>query len=223
MVEYLLSVGADPNGGWGAGLKAAAQTGNVRIVTLFLDQGADVNAYDGRTIAIGVAAKHGHLHIVKLLVDRKADLNMGRVHETETALFHAVDRQDVEMVQYLLDAGADATVRNTETLIEAIKGGHLSMVPTLLDAPINVEVRKGKAVYLAAAAGYTDVVRQLVEVAPGADDEEGFEQFMKGVDRGVTVAARKGYDEIVDLLLEASGDRYELLFIKGAEKLKSRK
>ena len=79
------------------------------IMSLLLAKGADVNflGRDGETALMEVNSAEK----VRLLVARGAQVNT-RDKEARTALMFAVDRGDVEVVEALLQAGADASVVN---------------------------------------------------------------------------------------------------------------
>jgi len=79
------------------------------IMSLLLAKGADANflGRDGETALMGANSAEK----VRLLVARGAQVNT-RDKEARTALMFAVDRGDVEVVEALLQAGADASVIN---------------------------------------------------------------------------------------------------------------
>lgn len=61
---------------YGNALQVASYRGNLDIVQLLLDNGADVNAQGGDYgNALEAASKQGHLNIVRLLLDNEADVN----------------------------------------------------------------------------------------------------------------------------------------------------
>ena len=116
--------------GWLTSLTLAAREGDVDLVRILLDAGADVNtvAGDGKT-ALAVAVFNGNYDVASLLVDRKADVNKADAQRF-TPLFWAVDRRNMEtapnfpwmvtadpmpLIRQLLDAGANpnAIVNNT--------------------------------------------------------------------------------------------------------------
>jgi ankyrin repeat protein len=116
--------------GWLTPLILAAREGDVDLVRLLVDAGADVNAVagDGKT-ALALAIFNGNYEAASLLVDRKADVNKADAQRF-TPLFWAVDRRNMEtapnfpwmvtadplpLIRKLLDAGANpnALVNNT--------------------------------------------------------------------------------------------------------------
>jgi ankyrin repeat protein len=116
--------------GWLTPLMLAAREGDVELVDLLLEAGADVNAEsgDGKT-ALALAIFNGNYDAASLLVDSKADVNKADAQRF-TPLFWAVDRRNMEtapnfpwmvtadpmpLIRKLLDAGANpnALVNNT--------------------------------------------------------------------------------------------------------------
>jgi uncharacterized protein len=116
--------------GWLTPLLLAAREGDVGLVRVLVDAGADVNAVagDGKT-PLAVSIFNGNYDVASELVDRKADVNKADAQRF-TPLFWAVDRRNMEtapnfpwmvtadplpLVRKLLDAGANpnAIVNNT--------------------------------------------------------------------------------------------------------------
>ena len=75
---YLLNQGADFRDGINRNsyLHWAAQTGNIKVISLLISHNADINAKDKyyRT-PLHYAAENGHLSVVEYLVNQKADIN----------------------------------------------------------------------------------------------------------------------------------------------------
>ena len=110
VAETLLRFGADPNQGIVRGrtpLMAAAARGDVRMVRLLLDAGAEVNGQGElrRWSPLHAAAEGGSPEVVRLLIERGADVNAGE-REGRTPLQVAAKRAGPQMVRILLDAGA---------------------------------------------------------------------------------------------------------------------
>jgi len=99
-------------------LHKACQTNNQACVLFLLDNGAQVNALDdnGYT-ALDDAARTGNLDAVKLLVKHNADVNLNhrntRASFKLSPLFHAITSNHHEIVQFLLDNGANANIKTS--------------------------------------------------------------------------------------------------------------
>lgn len=113
--ELLLKHGADPN--WKAGsdhanilTRAVQRGGNVELVKLLLDNGADINVVDEsselKNSVISTAAEFGLTEVVKLLAERNADVNVSG-DEGVTPIYFAARHNKPETVQLLLDLGAN--------------------------------------------------------------------------------------------------------------------
>ncbi|CAK9064156.1 unnamed protein product [Durusdinium trenchii] len=97
----------------------AAEHGDLEVVRLLLEAGADKNATttDWST-ALMRAAELGHLEVVRLLLKAGAD--------GATALIDAAEYDQLEVVRLLLEAGADknaATIAGETALMGAAKYG----------------------------------------------------------------------------------------------------
>lgn len=108
--RLLLDHGADPNRATRAGVTPILFTRDAAVISLLIARGADVRARSkvGETALMDVAAR-GDLAGAKLLLERGADVNAVD-HRGYTALVLAAhfDGDAVELVQFLLAAGADS-------------------------------------------------------------------------------------------------------------------
>ena len=155
------------------------------IMGLLLEGGADANltGQDGQTALMEAnsAAK------VKLLVAHNAQLNT-RDEQGETALIHAADRSDVEVIEALLQAGADASVRDAK--------GATALMRALEEGPDYIAARSEGLPKRRLA-----VARVLVAANAGdvnAQNQDGETLLMR--------AASLGDAEIVKLLLDKGAD-----------------
>jgi uncharacterized protein len=137
LIRKLLDAGANPNAlvdntprarmregspriVFATALMRAAFAGDLELVTLLLERGADpgVVSRDGETMvsaAAGLAFIHGYhrgkspeerLKVVKLFVERGADVNRADDYGI-TPLMAAANGGDPKLIQYLIDVGAD--------------------------------------------------------------------------------------------------------------------
>ena len=93
-------------------LISAAQKGDIDIVRILLDNGANINFKDnyGDT-ALMWASIEGHTDIVQLLLDMGANLYLQNNHGT-TAILLASSNGNTDVVELLLDRGANPNIQN---------------------------------------------------------------------------------------------------------------
>ena len=117
VIKWLLQrqAGVDLEGSLGPGgaLKAACRSGHLRVSSILLEAGADVDiditlCNEKHFSALQYAAGHGHLEIVQMLVQNGAKINA--IGSEGTALRHAVVGNNEEIFRYLLARGADVNL-----------------------------------------------------------------------------------------------------------------
>ena len=149
LVRLLVRAGACVNTRQGADsylcgapvLAVAAFHGNLEIVRLLLDSGADVEVTEDtddsttrmlkRTTALQYAAIKGHLSVVHELVSRGADVNAPAWSDDQrTALEGAAEHGRLDTVQFLINV--QANVHTSRALQFARKEGHDAVVALLM-------------------------------------------------------------------------------------------
>ncbi|KAL7621996.1 hypothetical protein AAE478_007497 [Parahypoxylon ruwenzoriense] len=112
----------------------AAIHGNVEIIDLLLDAGADKDYQDSdKNTALQIAAFYGKCAAVKTLLLRRVDLDL-KDSSGRTALCDAARRGFRKIVKLLLDAGADfnAKDKNGMTALDLAEGGQSEKIDLLL-------------------------------------------------------------------------------------------
>lgn len=98
---------------FGTPLHIAASRGDLGLVRTLVELGAEIDrrggTFDGAPI--NSAASNGHLSVVQYLIEQKADLDTSSPERNP--LFGAILNGSVEIVEILLSAGIDTTVRYT--------------------------------------------------------------------------------------------------------------
>lgn len=138
LIELLLDAGAKPDND--ALINAARGGGGVRITTLLLDAGADLNAVNSSGwTALMAAAETGDAELVGALLKAGANPNaqnqIGR-----TPLMMAAHDGHSEIVSLLLDANVDINavdMHGFSALHSAVHGGRLKIAHQLKDAGAN--------------------------------------------------------------------------------------
>jgi serine/threonine-protein phosphatase 6 regulatory ankyrin repeat subunit B len=139
VVRLLLKGGADVNASDYSDVTAlqyAAEGGHEEVVPVLLSHGADINrkGFYGSTALIR-ASYHGHLNIVRQLLQHTAGCGLDEKDDLgRTALRWACGLGHVEVARYLLLAGTDHTIADTdgETPRQAAEpSGNSACVPLL--------------------------------------------------------------------------------------------
>ncbi|XP_063969897.1 serine/threonine-protein phosphatase 6 regulatory ankyrin repeat subunit B-like [Lytechinus pictus] len=202
IVKLLVKQGADVDAECGLGQTAlhAAVHNNQYLSALFLSlNGADIYKRDirGRT-PLHMAAAAGNIHIFKILVHETWDINveddMGL-----TVLHHAVRNGHSNIVNYLLEKGAEETPYGGDSLLFASASfGSLDLVKLFISrgGKVNEENSIGQnPLHVAALKGYLDIAKCLVE--EGCDiNKEDHEDFTP-----VHGAVLNGHLDVLDYLV----------------------
>ena len=138
LAKQLLVAGAAVNGRYGGYtvLPAVVDWGYYPLIQDIINAGAEVDAlvkYGSRT-ALFVAVEKKNKEAIKLLIDAGANVNASEaVLSGQTALLAASRNNDLPMVRYLLELGADS---DEWSLVAGITGS-VELVQTLLEARLN--------------------------------------------------------------------------------------
>lgn len=149
VVKVLLDYGADPS----AGLQAAIDGNAPEIAIMLLEKGADASSPD----LIASAAGKNQTQVVELLLARGADANNG--------MGSAIRSSQVAMTKLLLDNGADGS--KPEYINDASGAGSIEIVQMLLDRGGDPDAGMGSAV----KGGKDKVLSLLIEHGADATKE----------------------------------------------------
>ncbi|EQB46323.1 hypothetical protein CGLO_14638 [Colletotrichum gloeosporioides Cg-14] len=111
-------------------LQMAAEIGNLDLIHMLLDAGADVNSPAAQSYgatALQIAAIKGHLGVAKILVDLGANVNApGATGEGgRTALEGAAEHGRIDTIQYLLSQGVETNAKGRIPYLRAIRYAEL--------------------------------------------------------------------------------------------------
>ncbi|KAG4428965.1 hypothetical protein IFR05_015554 [Cadophora sp. M221] len=200
-------------------LHYALHTGKPSIMQMLVEAGADVNtSFHIWGTVLQEACRVKSMEFVKYLLEKNADPNITplEIHPIETIqcpLHVAVSNGSLELVDLLLDAGADPN-RPKGTLWLAAINGHLEIVTRLLqiesldidalssDAGHYADV-KGTALHAAVEKDHVDVLRLLLDRGADPNVKTGF------LGSPLDLAIRKQHQNCVDVLMGGSDDGYE--------------
>lgn len=190
-VKYLLSQGADYSVFNNDPLHDAAKNGHLDTVAVLLDAGADVNAGQGKILI--AAARKGQLDVVRFLLDRGADPTL----EDQEALWRAAENGHAAVVKLLCShPGMDVAMDDNKALEEALGGKHFDCARVLIDHGADVNINRGA--FLREASEYNQKETAEFLLKNGADPDAA-----KDAETSLVLAARKGYIDIVEMLLDA--------------------
>lgn len=117
-------------------------------------------------------------------------------------LLDAIDDGNIELVQFMLDKGADVNGMTKEgwtPLMEAADEGHMDILNLLLTkgAKVNAATKEGyTALMVAVDEGHSEIAQALIQQGAKLDatTEQGWDVFMEAIDEGQT--------EIVSMLIK---------------------
>lgn len=192
----------------GTALTEACYLGEMSIVQLLLDKGADVNCADGW--ALQTAAAEGHDTIIEELLRRGADINACTTNENfpaGTALQAACEAGKLEIVELLLKHNANPDLGagpQTCPLIAAATRGEDEIVELLVNAKAKVNVFGGSEVGTPLTVGAVFLKKESLELLLKAG--AGIDLKEADGDTALIAAARRGDKDCVQFLLEAGAD-----------------
>uniref|UniRef100_A0A8B9YTM7 Ankyrin repeat domain-containing protein 17 n=1 Tax=Bos mutus grunniens TaxID=30521 RepID=A0A8B9YTM7_BOSMU len=206
IVKLLLAHKADVNAQSSTGntaLTYACAGGYVDVVKVLLESGASIEDHNenGHT-PLMEAGSAGHVEVARLLLlENGAGINTHSNEFKESALTLACYKGHLEMVRFLLEAGADQEHKTDEmhtALMEACMDGHVEVARLLLDsgAQVNMPADSFESpLTLAACGGHVELAALLIERGASLEEvnDEGYTPLME--------AAREGHEEMVALLL----------------------
>ncbi|XP_052262259.1 ankyrin repeat domain-containing protein 17-like isoform X2 [Dreissena polymorpha] len=210
IVRLLIIHSADVNAQSSAGntpLHYAACGGYEDVVQVLIEAGANVEQHNenGHT-PLMEAASAGHVGVAAILLNNGAGINTHSNEFKESALTLACYKGHLEMVKFLLEAGADQEHKTDEmhtALMEASMDGHVEVARLLLDsgAQVNMPADSFESpLTLAACGGHVELANLLIERGANLEEvnDEGYTPLME--------AAREGHEEMVALLLAHDAD-----------------
>ncbi|XP_062569488.1 uncharacterized protein LOC134231543 [Saccostrea cucullata] len=180
-------------------LAAACERGEMNIVKVLLEAGADVNPQSMYKTPLTAAAESGHTNVVNELLKSGACVNPQDKYDIP--LTAACRKGHLCVVKQLLDAGANVNSEcaNDTPLTEACVGGHINVVKELVKvgADVNVQGILNTPLTEACESGQLSLVKYLLEV--GADVNGLSNQPLR-------TACKCGHLDVVKALLAAGAE-----------------
>ncbi|KAG8187296.1 hypothetical protein JTE90_011669 [Oedothorax gibbosus] len=203
LVKTLLDMKCDPNLKLKNGVTPAmlaADFKNMGVLNLLLEYGADKTCVsDNKWTLLHYAACRGLLEVVQTFVEDKFDIDV-KTSSGSTPLLLAMDWHCMDIVQLLIDSGADVECCDMECglLHYAAKRGNMDLVKLFVRRKLNLNVmtfNKLTPVLIAASHGQKDVVQLLVN--HGAD----LTQYTSDGWNAFHYACRRGWVDIVKSMM----------------------
>ncbi|KAF8777405.1 Ankyrin-1 like protein [Argiope bruennichi] len=183
-------------------LHTAVQYGHLNIVKklLELEKRTDINdTNENFATPLQLASGQGYSEITRLLILNGADPN---VPDHNPPLHLAVANSDYEMIEVLIEAGANATLGDEDGISAiglAIKCKSLDVMETLLELSeidINFKGDNDRTfLHDAAVSGSLQIIKSLIEKGAAIDARDS-----TGV-KPIHMAAKEGYQDIVEYFL----------------------
>jgi ankyrin repeat protein len=178
MITFLLDAGADPS--LDSSIAYAAKASDVGLVSTLLQKGADVDhvsfssdehSRDYNINALCYAVSERNLEMIRFLINQGADPNVN-IEGARSILQLATDLGDMEMIQVLIEAGADCNKASSyyhplNPLQTAVEMGNFELVEYFMsvDADINwppYEIKGATALQIAIKKENIDMVKFLL-------------------------------------------------------------
>ena len=215
VVQVLIDAGADieiKNGNGRSPLHTASRFGKLGTVKMLVRAGAGVRVADndGDT-CLTLAAYFGHTETVRYLVGLPDVEVNHEENDSFTALHFAVQEGRRDVVEVLIDAGADIDARTSEgcaPLHYACGGGKLAIVKVLVKAGADVcaTYNEGATTCVMSAVHdrHTETVRYLVGL-PNVDVNAANNHSCILLHAAVT-RCNESHPDIVEVLIDAGAD-----------------
>jgi len=189
-------------------LMLASEKGHAPVVSVLLENGADMSAADNNgEHAMMKAAKNGHIEVVKYFLDNGADVDMKDGRNKGTILCEAAKHGHADIVSMLIDQGADVNVKNdigVDPLMEAATNGHDTIVTMLLKHGADGVNNGGKYGFtpLMQSAKFPRTVAALVDA---------------GADVNTQNAQDNGYTALMFAAIQCQPETVSILMDNGAD------
>jgi ankyrin repeat protein len=209
IIRYLLDHGADPTAGDHRVISAVCSYDYIAVFKYFIEIGVDID----RNNALDQAVSDGSIKISKYLVEDldvyvdgdklfvyacrcgKKDMvqyfapYINNPDALNNGLCSAIRWKDMEVIQYLIDLGADIRYDDDLALRDASRYGHLSVLDFLIERGADIRANYNQALRHAAIYGPLRTIKHLIK--RGADASCALE-----------MAAARGRIEVIRYLAE---------------------
>jgi ankyrin repeat protein len=178
---------------------------NVRILDIESDFSAAIELIKNATQVLLVACSEGDLETVKQAISNGADIGYTNHHDDQTPLRAAISSGNLDIVRFLVDAGVDSESHETQDSWQfAVVEGHDEIAAFLSQRGFNQDAHK--ALLVACELGKEAIIGDLAKMVSDIN-ESGPDYENYPLDSSpLTIAARAGYEIIINHLLELGAD-----------------
>ncbi|AQN67962.1 ankyrin repeat protein [Saudi moumouvirus] len=155
IINFCLSKGVNINKSNGYALRLASKLGNLEIVKLLVESGAEIN---NGNCSVVYAAVYNHPHVLNYLIQNGADIN----EMNNCALIQSSERGYLEIVKHLIKYGADINARKGSAIIRASMNNHLNVVKYLVECGANFRVNNDEATIQAICNDHLDIIKYFL-------------------------------------------------------------
>ncbi|KAL7793938.1 ankyrin repeat protein [Trichoderma afarasin] len=202
-------------------LLKAIESGNVHLVSLLIEHGASVNAFE---TPLTLASKNGSVEMVSLLLEKGADINeITKDGFRESPLFHAIYANNVDVAMLLLKQDADLNFE-TDLGWNLLNGAYKTpeVIPELLQRGLDRDHQCifGSILHMTARWGHSKTMKVLLESdsKPSLDLVYGAADiFSKSVGSDFIIEDELGLTALLIACQRCEPDCVELLLKAGAD------
>lgn len=186
----------------------AARKGHLEVVKYLVSKGT---MYDSLLSDAVEGNMEGNMEVIKYLVsEARVNIHLLNERALHTAIsnlvFHGEERY-IEIINYLVENGANPRVRSESYIWYLIKNKKLELASYLIKLGVDVHYEGDSALAFACMLGYLDIVKELVEA--GAD-------IHAHRTRGISGAAKFGHLEIIKYLVSRGAIPHQFAFAYAA-------
>lgn len=160
LVELLLEYGADINTLDNEAICIACQRSNLDIIKLLLTKGADIHVRNDTPFRR--ACIIGNYETIKYLIDIGVNVTASKSQGLINAVNGYGTHMNLDVINILLDHGADVNTSNGMALVIACKYGHLELVKLLIKRGANVKSMNYNALRTACMAEHITIVDYII-------------------------------------------------------------
>lgn len=208
VADFLIERGADINawaGSYGTPLQTACFFNRTEMVRLLLEKGANPNIQKGKYgTALQIAVLSADKELIRLLISGGANVNeLPSSRPLASALYSACQHKRIDIVELLLDSGADITLHSQYTgppIAAAVSAGSEDLIRLLISRGANFINHVCANLWDSPRKDWANTLRILLDAGLNANARD------YGGDTMLHRATAYGAKDAVELLLQHGAD-----------------